>query len=179
MKINRRHLFTVILFGVFVFLSRCSASSDGPGSCTLSCGGAQIAPAEARIRLLAQPAVACDGAANGTDYPQSVPVPFVIEKTVPSYTDATDTNTIVSTIPLAGVSFEPLIVGGLMAANPNDPSQPSKYKGIFTDQSEWCTDSCGNGLIELVPLCFTNGQSVILGLHSGNVGTAVSIVVGP
>ena len=181
MKNRCRHVPKLFLIGIVIFLSHCSADTDSPGNCQLSCSDAKIAPVEAKIRLLSSKlATACEGVASGSDYPQSIPVQFIIEKSVAPVSDSTDTNTTISTVPLAGVSFEPLITGGLMATNPNDPNGPAKYKGIFTDQSEWCTDSCGVGLVEIVPLCFPpNSNDVGLEIHSGPVGTSTTINVGP
>lgn len=187
-SIDVRALFLVGLLAIL--LGDCSASPDGNsiGNCQLSCTDGKIAPSNAKIRFLGGDIkTACEGIASGTDYPSSIPVQFVIEQanpppslpasTIPGSTNTTDTST--APIPLAGVYFEPLILAGLMASNPDDPNGPAKYKGIFTPQDQWCTDSCGVGLVEIVPLCFGTTNTVSLQIHSGAAAAVSTITVSP
>jgi hypothetical protein len=76
------------------------------------------------------------------------------------------------------ILFEPVIVSGLMSDinNPDDPSP--KYKGILTAQSEWLTDSCGVGEIQIVPGCIPGEiNEVNLLIHSGVAAKMITIKV--
>lgn len=184
---NFQKLFLITLLALM--LGECSANidSDTPGNCSLSCADAKLAPSNARVRFLGPTdgyKSACHGIASGSDYPTTIPIQFVIEgpaaPSLPaSKIEATSTDVATSTgMPLAGVSFEPLIVGGLMAANPDDPNAPPKYRGVFTSQEQWCTDSCGVGMIEIVPLCFTDNSNIVtLEVHSGNAAGNTTVTI--
>ena len=52
-----------------------------------------------------------------------------------------------------------------------------QYKGIRTAQEEWCTDSCGVGMVELRPWCTTKTQEVKVLLRSGSVAKEVTVTV--
>lgn len=176
---------------LFSFLmSVCSAPRDAsaPGACSLSCGNAKIGSNDMRIRFLTAPIeAACLGVTPGDPYPQPIPIHFIVEKdepTLPSGSSTTGSNNsttssdsiATSVSPVSGVSFEPTVVGGLTGPeNPDDPS--GRYNGIITSQDEWCTDSCGLGLIEVVPLCFTDENLVTLQVHSGAAVANTTITV--
>lgn len=180
-----------------LMLNVCSASPDesSPGNCTLSCSGTKLAANNFRIRFLAgnSIAAACHGIANGQNYPGVIPVQFVIEQNNPPPlpAGAIPGNTPGSTEPgstvlvsdvgtgVPALAFEPVIVGGF--GGPNNPdSNDARYKGIQTSQSEWCTDSCGVGVVELVPECFGDNPNVItLQIHSGAATGTSTITVNP
>jgi hypothetical protein len=84
--------------------------------------------------------------------------------------------------PIRGVAFEPIIVGGLLSADRSDPENitrdannlltPYKYVGIVTPKAEWCTDSCGVGVVEIWPLCVRGKtNTVTMAIHSGTAFT--------
>ncbi len=180
----------LITFMLSLLLQVCGAEPDpsSVGNCTLSCASAKIAAHDARIRFFGTNAlsVACQGAGSGVNYPGSIPIQFVIEQaqpaklpaaTLPGETAPTPLVPDVG-IPAPSVSFEASILSGIMGpSNPDDDS--AKYKGIVTSQSEWCTDSCGVGIIEVVPLCFGTSNVVTLQIHSGSAVGVSTISVGP
>lgn len=195
-----RILLTDLLKYVFVctiglLLSVCSASpdADAPGNCKLSCDGAKIAGNNVRIRILSSSenaiASGCHGLTGGADYPTAIPVHFVVEQTNPSLPagqnppaggETTPTPLVTNVgVPVSGVSFEPTIAGGLMSST-QTPDAPAKHMGIITSQDEWCTDSCGVGLVEVIPKCFGDNPNVVtLQIHSGQAAGVATITVSP
>lgn len=181
----------IFLCGIASLLTVCSANPDpnSIGNCTLSCSDAKIAANNMRIRFLAgnSLAIGCQGADGGQNYPGgSVPIQFVIEQTAPAPLPAgtlpgeTAPTPLVPDVgvPAPGISFDASIVAGLMGPdNPDDPS--AKYKGIVTSQSEWCTDSCGVGIVEIVPNCYAQVNTVNLQISSGAAAAVSTITVNP
>lgn len=155
-----------------------------------------------------------DGAES--DYQSEIPIRFVIEKQRASLpTDAkssskigvlsqADQGNIISeeggggeedegstgstTVwePVAGISFQPTLYGGIagdQAINPTNDPDPL-YKGILTAQEQWCTDSCGTGSLRIKPRCLEipDGEEaaenpVFLGVLSGNIFNSTSFIL--
>lgn len=177
-----------------LLLGVCSAYPDPsiPGTCSLSCGNPKIAAGNANIRFLGTNAIklACHGVTPGDPYPSTVPIHFVIEQPssgpgLPTVDigggASTDTSTSTSSgaVPVPGVSFEPTIIAGLTGPDNNPDDSAAKYKGIVTSQSEWCTDSCGVGYIEVIPLCFSDDNEVRVQIHSGSAAAVTTLSVSP
>lgn len=193
MKLIRQPIFKLVILCLSgVVLGVCSAIPDAssPGNCKLQCSGAKIPANNARIRFFnSAVTVACHNSAASAPvaYPVSIPIQFIVEKenppTLPSTAitgDGTAPTPLVTDVgqPLVGVAFEPTILSGFMGPdNPDDTS--TKYKGILTPQDEWCTDSCGIGYLEVVPLCYSDGNTITLGVHSGGSSSSMTITVTP
>lgn len=92
--------------------------------------------------------------------------------------------------PRPGITFEPEILAGILDPGPSVDSGnvtvsestdgsgsngteyfPSRWIGIATPSSQWCTDSCGTATIELWPMCVKGSENtVIFSAHSGSIG---------
>jgi hypothetical protein len=188
MKYKSKLLYRSLFLSVFsLFICVCAATPDpsSPGSCKLTCANSKLPANNARIRLLGGNAItlACQGIAAGQNYPESVPIYFIIEQTsavlpttpIPGEKAPDPLVADVGT-PVAGVSFEPAVLAGIGGpANPDDTA--SKYKGIITSQDEWCTDACGVGVFEFVPLCTGAVNTITLQVHSGGASTTTTLTV--
>ena len=184
--------FVVIVSSLHFYLGGCGANPDTEvslGSCKLNCSGARPATTEMAIRLFSQEiAIDCSGLTSDSDYNRSIPIKFAIEKNppgdlpaenLPGATDGESDNlTTGIKSGVAGIGFSVNLVGGMLSAtraNPDD-SDP-KYNGILTGKTEWCTDSCGVGSIEVMPLCRKTDNEIILLLQSGLVASTIKIKV--
>ncbi|MBP6217418.1 MAG: hypothetical protein KA436_02400 [Oligoflexales bacterium] len=191
-KMTKQLLF--IIFSSF-FIKNCGASPDlveAPGLCKLSCSDPKIAGSDMSIRFdSTEITVNCFGIASGQEY-GPIPVRFVVEseqKTLPAESvpgdvtggtatgGATAAEGVPKKVPIGAVSFEAVVISGQMGAeNPSDDR--SKYKGIATPMEEWCTDSCGVGNIDLVPLCLgEDANPVSLLIRSGSLSKELKVTV--
>ena len=192
MMLSRHILSSCVLITLGFLVSVCAGQPDSssPGNCQLACGLAKIGASDMRVRFLAKTpiVVSCQGIADGQNYIGTVPIRFVIERlkgpTLPAETvpgDAADSKPKPFEdvgIPTPGISFEPIIESGYLGPDNPDDDQ-FKYKGIVTGQTEWCTDSCGVGAIDLVPLCKSVTNPITLLVHSGPVSGETIITVTP
>jgi hypothetical protein len=171
-----------IFFICFVFLS-CGADYDSnyaPGVCNLDCSSSKISDYQStEIKMLGAQNITVNCSVNDgkTPYPGVVSLRFSLE----SERKTELLGQPLKTTPQPNISFEAVIVSGVMDSRtfPQEVNVKDKaqYKGIKTSQEEWCTDSCGVGYIELVPLCTTSTQEVNVLIHSGAVAKEVSITV--
>lgn len=185
----------VVLFACGITLQTCAADPDlneSNGVCKLTCTGAKIASSNMNIRMQidGSVAVSCHGLVNKSYY-GTIPIRFIIEKPATALPaagvpagkgtneEAVPTiNTDTLGVPVGGISFEAVVVSGLMGAeNPEDDRY--KYKGINTPITEWCTDSCGVGAIDITPLCTTSGNAVSILVRSGPISKMVNVTVSP
>lgn len=178
LRISRRLVY------IFFILSSCSAESEDPGLCNISCSGSIIGPVEAEIELMGQSSgVTCQASEAGTAL--SSPLTFffrVVEKV--------DFEGVEQLLPKPSVSIDP-IVNGLMSSeaihNPNvvldqasNAYSPARYQGIITPQSNWCSDSCGVVTMEVYPICPPAGETstVDVQIHTGSLfSESASVVV--
>lgn len=183
-----------LYFGLVAGLWSCAAtpdSSESRGTCALQCSGSRIAGAEMRIRFLTENLqVSCAGIADNQEYIGSVPIRFVVENpqvdlpadNVPAVgtnneEEATPFNPTQGQ-PVSGIGFEALVASGFLGQqNPDDPR--FKYKGILTPKDEWCTDTCGVGTIDILPLCKQVNNVVTILIKSGSVLGTVQVTVSP
>ena len=162
-------------------LVSCAADPDSslggyPGVCSLNCAGAKIASNDMRVRFLVKDIKFTCGPplTAGSLFPVSVPIRFIVEKprgsspaeslirnsNKPSTGDeAPDVWT-----PVGGISFYPLGYGeGKPYSAKEQAAARGRWSGIITPSSNWCTDTCGVGSVEIVPAC----ANYTLGIFSG------------
>jgi hypothetical protein len=197
--------FALILTSAALFRS-CGADpdlSDAPGVCKLDCGGAKIGSDDMNIVPFTNNiTVNCNGA-GAANYDGTVQVRFAINRpkpTLPASTigsSSTDSSAssgtgggapggtvgstggaMGSTVPVSGVSFEALVVSGVMGPSNVDDSR-AKYKGIATPMDEWCTDSCGVGAIDVIPKCSSSSTTLTLLIKAGPVASPVTLTIAP
>ena len=203
----RRYSFIsyLALFFAIENCGRAPSSAGEPGICPLSCSYSQIATTDMSIRLLHGDTIeiACQDVVTDTLYKNPIPIRFVVERktgeasatensssstgsggTSSSSGAGADTKTDASssnTMPASAISFEATILTGFMLdqPNPGDPSGQNKYKGILTSMNEWCTDACGVGAIDIVPLCKKKENVVTVLLRSGAIAKTITVKVKP
>ncbi|NRA43592.1 MAG: hypothetical protein HRU09_01415 [Oligoflexales bacterium] len=176
--------------------------AEAPGVCALNCTDTKLPANDMRIRFLLPQGItvsdplplACFDVVNA-DYVNEVPIRFVVEKRrsiLPAEQDgpidvviggerpdfANDAN---AWVPVSGIAFQPLLLAGIM--DPLNPANQAldRYKGIVTPETEWCTDACGVGSLEVRPRCLANATNAVqVGIISGSLyGIANLEVVHP
>lgn len=158
------------------FLVSCSAEERDIGVCKLDCGSAKIANSKAKIRLLTPPVEVSCGAVDTTGGPAAftspITVQFMVEQSQTTFGDTEQ-----KLVPVEGAAFEPLVNGIMNTAvtnpdigTPADGSNPSKFAGVVTSKSSWCTDSCGVATVQVWPVCIpTKTNKVSVQIHSGGL----------
>ena len=206
MKINRIRTGAILLLAVAPQCGRAPSSANEPGICPLSCGSGQIATSEMSIQFMHEEniQISCQDLATNTNYINPIPIRFTVQRAVmPDPTSAAGTkegaapagggggaappaggaapSSTIATSPAVGISFEASILTGFMLdrPNPGDPDAQNKYKGIATSLSEWCTDACGVGAIDVVPLCKQKENVVKVLIRSGTIAKTLTITVKP
>lgn len=185
---------------LLIFISCAGTSDpDVAGLCELKCEeGATYADTSAKLIVLSGSTAEISCAGVNTEGKASasalgpVTIQFKVERKAPKLStgggDKPDKfstgDTVGDTIPIAGVAFEPIILSGQVWAPTSslengvlvgdDPVtqgfNPYKYTGIATPKSQWCTDSCGIGTVEIWPRCIPGeGGTLSLSIHSGPV----------
>lgn len=181
----------------------CAADPDlanAPGTCTLNCVGAKLGSNDMRIRFLTNNlTVNCFERSNANpevDYFTEIPIRFVIEKRrriLPAEMDPNGTvlgGEIVAGdendqgadaekwVPISGISFQPIVASGIGGTSINEVLDLPRFQGIRTPDTEWCTDSCGVGALNLLPRCKANGTNILnLGVSSGALYNTTTINV--
>ena len=163
--------------------------AEAPGVCALNCSDTKLPANDMRIRFLFPSGVteagpfnlSCFDTANA-DYVNDVPIRFVIEK--PRYTlpaeQTTDVvlggnvppppNDAIQWVPVSGVAFQPLLLAGIMEPINAANQQLDRYKGIVTPETEWCTDACGVGSLDIKPRCMSAAPNLVsVGIISGSL----------
>lgn len=180
----RSQLVLALNLGILT-LAACSVKPDEPGLCALKCGGAILGPADpgVKIKKLTQdPQLTCD---KGLAAPQDfgpIQVQFLVAEEVGDVTGAGGDGggePAMRGIPF--ISIEPVVTGAVSQTTfPEGGENDSRYSGLRTARSNWCSDSCGVVTVELVPTCLTAGSvsTVNLQVHSGALySEAVEITV--
>jgi len=188
------------LIGLIVTLASCSAQPEGGngGACKLSCSGSRIGGAEFKIVALQQAiTLACVGDfSTKSEVALGSPITVrykIYQDVVPTFSSPAaaaggattgPANTNPSTIPAAGIGFEPVIYGSMALdktvadfKGSDGNVNPAKYGGIVTPPSEWCSDSCGVMTFEVWPNCVKGGQKVTTSVLSGSVSQPESTEV--
>lgn len=175
-------------------INSCAAApdlSDSQGVCSLQCSNAKIGSSNMRVRFLSENMqISCSGIADNEAYIGTVPIRFAFERPliklpaedIPAAGGASEDKpekfNDKGGLPASGISFEPIVVSGYLG--PTNTSDPRfKYKGIVTGLDEWCTDSCGIGTIDIVPLCKSINNIVTLMIRSGSVSNSIQVTVTP
>ena len=172
----------IAIMFLIISLLRCGAYPDlaeAPGTCFLNCQTAIIGSTEMRIRLLNDgTSLTCEGIGDAP-YNSIVPVRFVVErKKLPE--EMSNPENLEEYVPVPGISFESLILGGQMSPQKNPSDSRDKYDGILTPMDDWCSDSCGVGSIDIVPMCTPIGiNTVTILVHSGSLSATATISVVP
>ena len=170
---NFKSIARIIISMCVLLLNSCSNKSESPGLCSLNCDNAIIAPIEGRlIPLVSSYNYSCGAGQGGQPVSDPVLIKYLAvyqEASGQGQEAAATTNDLISAsrMPLASLSFEPVIFGQRSSApehNPNveingDIITPAKYKGVLTPRDNWCTDTCGVASVEVVPLCPPAGES--------------------
>jgi len=186
-----------LILSISSLLLQCSGALDGPGMCSLSCGSSIAAPPEASLAFMGfAPNTSLSLACNGQPgrYPKAVPIYFTITQpgqplpadqipgdsiNLPVSTgSSTNASTALSSA-LGGISFNVSIQGGVMAPIANPSSSADQYTGIVTPQSQWCTNSCGTGHVDIVPACESSQNIITLLVESGGISNYLTITVNP
>ena len=195
---------TVRLVGLTVFaatsgvFTACSAEADvdSPGACTISCSGHPVGASNYTITPIGSTAGGLTCADTNKPLERGVTVRFRVTETITlGGTGASsgggstgglslDVAPETMTVPRAGVSFEPVVTGDLSAEKTNDEHvsdatnhiiTPSKFIGITTPSSQWCSDSCGVMTYEVWPICATN--TVTAGILAGPINPPAPIAI--
>lgn len=158
-------------------MAACSVKPDEPGLCALKCGNAILGPADPGVKikkLTADPELTCD---KGLAAPQDfgpVQVQFLVAEEIQDPTKAgADPTAGGGEPPVRGIPFisiEPVVTGAVSPTTfPEGKENDSRYTGLRTAASNWCSDSCGVVTVELVPTCLTAGSvsTVNVQVHSG------------
>ncbi len=183
--------------------------NESPGACPIDCSTAKIAGSGMKITPFQKKIEISCHALIEQNYVGSVPIKFKVEKnsrilpaeTIPGaqaggaeepmkpIADASDAAAAAGgggggaaqsrTISVGGISFEPMVVAGHPPVLPNPDDKRFKYNGIITTSDMWCTDACGVGSIDFVPMCKTAPNKTVLSLHSGQMATTVEVMVNP
>lgn len=146
--------FSVTLIALIMFTA-CTAEPDGDGGlCSLNCDGATLAPPEFVIEPALQldniecpPNPALYSGEGGFYKPGAVAVVRYKIYAKKKNSAGEDYQAF-----KAGISFNP-IVGGLFDPDVNPGNTDSKYRGVKTPVSDWCSDQCGVASVEVVPVC--------------------------
>lgn len=202
-----RVLLQLILIVLSLLTRGCAGDPDpdAPGVCKLSCAGAKLGSTEMEIVSMTGDSpinISCSGIQDGDDYIGTVPLRFMIQKkrsklpaeTLPGDSSASTSasssassgaagGAVTSTaeltkLPLSGVSFEALVVSGYLSEATN-PDDEFKYQGIVTPTDEWCTDSCGTGAVDIMPMCKQGLNPITILVHSGPIYKTFTVNVTP
>lgn len=196
-KSNKNRIFilkiSALLISFALLKISCAASSDldngAPGVCPLNCGSSSLPSNDMRIRFLLPEGITqatpftlnCFDIANA-DYVNDVPIRFVVEKPrypLPASEPGTEViggqipRTNVDSpdwVPVSGVAFQPLLLAGIMDPLNQENQQLDRYKGIVTPETEWCTDACGVGSLDIKPRCLSGAvNNISVGIISGSL----------
>ena len=135
-------------------INACSAeSASEPGLCKLQCKNSVIAPNDYVIKKLnADLNIRCSTAGQIVN----VTGGFAIYK-------KTTMGSSTREIPVPNVSIFP-VVNGLVDQSVGE----GPFKGVRTDENEFCTDSCGTATFEVAAQCPATGTSeLLLNIRSG------------
>lgn len=171
----RSRLVLALNLGILT-LAACSVKPDEPGLCALKCGGAIIGPADPGVKIIKKtkdPQITCDkGLAAPQDF-RPIQVQFQVVEEVDGATGTGGGDQPSSNKPVRGIPFisiEPVVTGAVSQTTfPEGGENDSRYAGLRTARSNWCSDSCGLVSVELVPTCLTAGSvsTVNVQVHSG------------
>ena len=181
-------LATILLISLLV--ATCAADQDSPGFCSLSCDAPKMPSVDSEIVFLGfedtnEITLHCQGNLD-QPYPAEIALRFRVQQKkskiksiLPSDGQTTETATdSEAIIPISGISFEPTVISGSTTSNNPDDSS-AKYRGILTPQSEWCTDSCGVGAVDVLPECRTNLHDITVNVKAGPIAKSFVIKVDP
>lgn len=171
----RSRLMLALILGILT-LPACSVKPDEPGLCALKCGSAVLGPADPGVKitkLTKDPKLTCD---KGLAAPQDfgpIQVQFLVAEEIEDTPGTRGSATGTGNKPMRGIpyiSIEPVVTGALSPTTfPEGGENDSRYVGLRTTRSNWCSDSCGVVTVELVPTCLTAGSvnTVNVQVHSG------------
>ncbi len=178
----------LVVFFAMVLLEACLAGKPAtPGLCTVNCRNAVFSSPYARIAPLdgaEDYTLACKAAfskdVTSISMARAITIRFKITEPPPKGATHQDWDE-----PRPGITFEPVVNGildpdrssaenvSLVETEKDDGTKtteyfPSRYIGIVTPKSQWCTDSCGVGNIEVWPMCVQGIENQItFSAHSG------------
>lgn len=148
LRVSNWHLFVAQMVSVSLLIN-CSAEKDEKNLCALSCSQSIVGSSELVIKpSVDQWNLACLSSANTAVELEPFLVQFDVYRQV-EHLDGT-----LKKIPVANVAITPQVNGVLGSNQTNDElKDDSRFTGIKTGPSEWCTDSCGVFTMEVVPAC--------------------------
>jgi hypothetical protein len=145
------------LLGAPFLLATCSAETDDNNFCSLSCGDAIIGSSDFKIKAtVGEWKLACLSSSSSITELD----PFAVQFDV--YKEVTGSDDEIKKIPVPNVKITPLVNGVMGTNQTNDElKNDSRFKGIKTGPSEWCTDSCGVFTLEVIPACVPGVENEI------------------
>ncbi len=174
----------LILLCLSLAAAHCAYKPEDAGLCKLNCSSAIIGGNDSPMAIELKTGVSdlsCSLAAGarGEVYPDPLLAQF---NAVEKFDDGTDGG---GKRPVPFLSFEPIVNGSrseLPVHNPNvtitdNVFTPARYKGIATLKSNWCTDTCGVGTLEVFAVCPPPGKSSQIGMqiHSGALYSEIAV----
>lgn len=190
MKRQNKPIICIVGTGAFLclFLVSCAGrpSASMPGLCTLNCKQqAYVSPSDKILPLTKDSQevdIACDGKFDAQGM-LSMAGPITVQFKIVSPAESSSENEHPRSweMPRAGATFEPSVSGSVDSEktdvenvtessdeNGNVTRTPYRYFGIVTPKSQWCTDTCGVGTVEVWPMCIKGKENAILvNVHSG------------
>ena len=192
----KKSIFLLEITLAFTVFQSCLAGKPAtPGLCSVSCKDAVFASPYAKIEPLDKEMsdieVQCSadfGNESSMDMDRAVTIRFKVYEPAPNTNSPDTTNSPRSKHqnfdePRPGITFEPEILSGILSPTRSSTENvsevtdeetnkteyfPSRYIGIVTPKSQWCTDSCGTASIEIWPVCVKGSENqVIFSAHSG------------
>jgi hypothetical protein len=181
-----------MLVATFISLSMGCASqpsdTNQPGSCKLDCSNRVVPSSQMKLyAMTGDSEITCFGDSGNNDTfdlnrPVTVRFRAVLESNEGQEGGAEEAGggeglaqdaSVFENQHVGGVGFEPWVIGGVSVANTNEEhrievngqiqAEPSKFAGIVTPKSEWCSDSCGVMTYEVWPICITGKDNAVTG----------------